>query len=214
MPGSSAHAGTEQVGKNMGRKGNTADYAEELKKDYECWFTRWKEGWSDPGYPDGTGINGARGRIEYDKKELEKAGGEMPEEYFRPLPPEVPESYMARPKALWYVGIQRYRQYLADENYQYLCQVRDSLSRETIKHSSIDNVIGYAKGLKYALEHKDFLTLRRHFKYPEMYMESFRDCRMRIGEMLLKEEEQKHVPVEEKGGQMSLFEIGIPHMHR
>lgn len=84
----------------MGRKGNTADYAEELKKDYECWFTRWKEGWSDPNYPDGTGINGARGRIVYDKKELEKAGGEMPEEYFRPLPPEVPESYMARPKAL------------------------------------------------------------------------------------------------------------------
>lgn len=83
----------------MGRKGNTADYAEELKKDYECWFTRWKEGWSDPNYPDGTGINGARGRIVYDKKELEKAGGEMPEEYFRPLPPEVPESYMARPKA-------------------------------------------------------------------------------------------------------------------
>lgn len=91
---------------------------------------------------------------------------------------------------------------------------RDSLSRETIKHSSIDNVIGYAKGLKYALEHKDFLTLRRHFKYPEMYMESFRDCRVRIGEMLLKEEEQKHVPVEEKGGQMSLFEMGMPHMHR
>ena len=163
MPGSSAYAGTEQVGKNMGRKGNTADYAEELKKDYECWFTRWKEGWSDPGYPDGTGINGARGRIVYDKKELKKAGGEMPEEYCRPLPPEVPENYMARPKDLWYGGIQRYRQYLADENYQYLCQVRDSLSRETIKHSSIDNVIGYAKGLKYALEHKDFLTLRRHF---------------------------------------------------
>ena len=32
--------------------------------------------------------------------------------------------------------------------------------------------------------------------------------------MLLKEEEQKHVPVEEKGGQMSLFEMGMPHMHR
>lgn len=198
----------------MGRKENTADYAAELKNDYECWFRRWKDGWSDPNYPDGTGLNGARGRIMHDKKELEKAGGEMPEAYFRPLPPEVPVSYMARPKALWYGGIQRYRQYLADENYQYLCQVRDSLSRVAVKQSCIDNVIGYAEVLKYALEKKNFLVLRRHVKYPERYMESFRDCRVRIGEMLLKEEEQKHVPVEEKGGQMSLFEMGMPHMHR
>lgn len=197
----------------MGGKENTVDYAAELHADYECWLTRWREGWSDPNYPDGTGLNGARGRIMYDKTELEKAGGEMPEAYFRPLPPEVPESYMAQPKALWYVGIQRYRQYLADENYQYLCQVKDSLPAEIIKQSSINNVTGYTEGLKYALEHKDFLTLRRHFKYPEMYLESFRDCRERIGEMLLKDGEQKCIPVEEKGGQMSLFEMGMTQNH-
>lgn len=197
----------------MGGKENTVDYAAELHADYERWFTRWREGWSDPNYPDGMGLNGARGRIMYDKTELEKAGGEMPEAYFRPLPPEVPESYMAQPKALWYVGIQRYRQYLADENYQYLCQVKDSLPAEIIKQSSINNVTGYTEGLKYALEHKDFLTLRRHFKYPEMYLESFRDCRERIGEMLLKDGEQKCIPVEEKGGQMSLFEMGMTRNH-
>lgn len=197
----------------MGRKENAVDYAAELNADYECWFTRWREGWSDPNYPDGTGLHGARGRIMRDKMELEKAGGEMPEAYFRPLPPEVPESYMAQPKALWYVGIQRYRQYLADENYQYLCKVKDSLSAEIIRHSSINNVTGYTEGLKYALEHKDFLTLRRHFKYPEMYLESFRDCRERIGEMLLKDGEQKCIPVEEKGGQMSLFEMGMTQNH-
>lgn len=86
----------------------------------------------------------------------------MPEEYHWLLPPEVPEDFMARTKELWYGGIRSYLRYLADEDYQYLCQVKDSLSREIIKHSSIENVIGYVQGVKYALEHKDFLTLRRH----------------------------------------------------
>lgn len=197
----------------MGRKEEAVDHAAELKKEYENWHTRWREGWSDPNYPDGTGLNGARGRIIREKKELEKESGELPEAYFRPIPPEVPENYMAQPKALWYGGIQRYRQYMADENYQYLCKVRESLSPEIIKHSSIDNVIGYAKGLKYALDHKEFLTLRRHFKRPEMYLESFRDCRARIGEMLLKEQEERSALAEEKGGQMSLFGIGMQQNH-
>ena len=96
--------------------------------------------------------------------------------------------------------------YLADEDYQYLCQVKDSLSREIIKHSSIENVIGYVQGVKYALEHKDFLTLRRH-ENPERYLESFQQCRERIGEMLLRE--KKEALADEKGGQLNLFQMGM-----
>ena len=190
----------------MGRKSGDMDYAMELKADYQKWFTIWKQGWSDPNYPDGTGLNGARGRIMREKKELEKTDGELPEEYHWLLPPEVPEDFMARTKELWYGGIRSYLRYLADEDYQYLCQVKDSLSREIIKHSSIENVIGYVQGIKYALEHKDFLTLRRH-ENPERYLESFQQCRERIGEMLLRE--KKEALADEKGGQLNLFQMGM-----
>ena len=85
-------------GETMGRKSGDMDYAMELKADYQKWFTIWKQGWSDPNYPDGTGLNGARGRIMREKKELEKTDGELPEEYHWLLPPEVPEDFMARTK--------------------------------------------------------------------------------------------------------------------
>lgn len=194
----------------MGRKAEDVDYVAALKEDYKRWFTIWKQGWSDPNYPDGTGLDGARSRIMRDKKELEKVGGEMPEEYHWLLPPEFPEDFMARAKELWYGGIRSYRRYLADEDYQYLCQVKDSLSREIVKCSSIENVIGYVQEVKYALEHKDFLTLRRH-EEPERYLESFQQCRVRIGGMLLRE--KKEAPVEEKGGQLNLFQMGMPQDH-
>lgn len=188
----------------MGKKTETTDYAARLKEDYERWHAIWKQGWKDPNYPDGSGLAGARGRIMHDKEELERAGGEMPEEYHWPLPPETPWDFMARGRELWYAGIRSYRQYLADENYQYLYQVRPSLSKGIVKRSSIENVIGYVEGIRYALEHKDFLTLRRH-EDPERYLGSFRHCRMQIGEMLLKERKL----AEEKDGQMDLFQMGI-----
>ena len=86
MQGSTADEGTKEV-RNMGKKTETTDYAARLKEDYERWQAIWKQGWKDPNYPDGSGLAGARGRIMHDKEELEKAGGEMPEEYHWPLPP-------------------------------------------------------------------------------------------------------------------------------
>ena len=66
------------------------DYAARLKEDYKKWDTIWKTGWSDPNYPDGEGLHGVRNHIIFDKRELEKEGGEMPEEFSRPLPMEMP----------------------------------------------------------------------------------------------------------------------------
>ena len=82
------------------------DYGERLKEDYKKWDTIWKTGWSDPNYPDGEGLHGVRDQIISDKRELEKEGGELPEEYSRPLPMEMPRDYMAGVKELWYQGIQ------------------------------------------------------------------------------------------------------------
>ena len=109
---------------------------------------------------------------------------------------------MAHGRKLWYQGIRSYQQYLADENYQYLCGIVDNLSKETTKRSSVHNVISYVEGLRYALIHKDFLILRRH-EEPERYLES----RLQIGEMLLKEE--KESVAEKENEQLDLFQMGM-----
>lgn len=181
------------------------DYASRLKEDYARWDTIWRQGWSDPNYPDGEGLCGARGRIIFAKKELEKAGEELPEGCNRPLPPDVPRDYMARCRELWYKGIQTYQMYLKNDDYQYLCRVVESLPREVRKQSSVDNVLGYAEGLRYALKHKTFLTLRRHV-HSERYLESFRECRQRINGMMAKETLNQNKPEE---GQMDLFQMGM-----
>lgn len=181
------------------------DYATRLKEDYKKWDTIWKTGWSDPNYPDGEGLHGVRNQIIFDKRELEKEGGELPEEYSRPLPMEMPRDYMAGVKELWYQGIQTYQSYLADENYQYLCQVQESLPKQVMKESYIDNVTGYTKRLCHALKQKDFLTLRL-YKYSERYRESFQECRQRINAMMADQ-----IPLEQdrEDGQLDLFQMGM-----
>ena len=82
----------------------------------------------------------------------------------------------------------------------------DNLSKETTKRSSVHNVISYVEGLRYALIHKDFLILRRH-EEPERYLERFRECRLQIGEMLLKEE--KESVAEKENEQLDLFQMGM-----
>lgn len=124
----------------------------------------------------------------------------MPEEYGWPLPPEIPSGYMARGRDLWYHGLECYKQYVEDENYQYLCQVKDTLSPEIRKESHIENVVGYVSAVQSALMEKNYLLLRRH-EQPEMGLERFRECRKCIEDLMRKEQE--------KDGQMNLFQMGM-----
>ena len=123
----------------------------------------------------------------------------MPEEYGWPLPPEVPEDYMARTKEIWYRGLENYKKYIEDENYQYLKKVSDTLPEKWKQASSLENVLG---------------TLRRH-EYPERYLESFAECRERIKEMERQErenmEKQGKPEAEKKSetGQLNLFQMGL-----
>lgn len=49
---------------------------------------------------------------------------------------------MARGKEIWYRGMESYKKYTADENYQYLKEVSDTLPEKVKKESSIENVLG------------------------------------------------------------------------
>lgn len=197
------------------------DYKAELKEEYERWNQLFREGGQDPFWPDGVNLNLVRNHIIACKRSLEQEGGEMPEEYDWSLPPEVPPQYMARKKEIWYRGIENYQKYRTDANYLYLKEVSGSLPTKVKKESSIENVLGYEKALRRALEQRDYVVLRRH-EHPEMYLESFARCREKIEELMAQEKEKmegqesplmtkrgKDEEKEKDTGQMNLFQIGL-----
>lgn len=68
---------------------------------YQHWKKLYEDGGSDPYYTDGVNLALVRNHIIYYKKQMEEAclalACDLPDVYFRALPPEVPEGYMAKP---------------------------------------------------------------------------------------------------------------------
>lgn len=168
-----------------------------------------------PFWPNGVNLNLVRNHIIACKRSLEQEGGEMPEEYGWFLPPELPPQYMARKKEIWFRGIENYQKYRTDTNYLYLKEVSGSLPAKVKRESSIENVLGYEKTLRRALEQGDYVVLRRH-EHPERYLESFARCREQIEELMAQEKEKTEglespltAEKEKDTGQMSLFQMGL-----
>ena len=73
--------------------------AEEIKREIAHWCYMREYGCSDPSWPDGVNMNLTRNHVIYGKRRLEElcaeAGVDLPEEYYLPIPPEVPKWYMA-----------------------------------------------------------------------------------------------------------------------
>lgn len=183
------------------------DIGEKLKSDYARWETRFQNGGHDPFDSDGSNLNLIRQQIIADKLKLEEHSQEdLPQEYFQPLPPELPNSYMVCSRDIWYHALRSFKTYSENEDLRYLRQIRNSLSKKVRKESCIDNVTQYMDSLKAGLQSKDFLVLRCH-ENPQTYLESFSDCRKRVGEMLLKERDEKPDALDSK--QLDLFHVGI-----
>ncbi len=187
------------------------DYGAELKKEYGYWNQLFCEGGRDPFWPDGVNLNLIRNHIIACKIALGREDREKPEEYGWPLPPELSPDYMARKKEIWYRGIESYQKYITDDNYLYLKEVTKSLPVKVKKESSIENVLGYEKAVRMALEQEDYVALRSH-EHPEKYLESFARCRKCIEKLMEKEEAlNQEKPEREKKkdtGQKNLSRIG------
>lgn len=192
------------------------DYGAELRKEYGRWKELFCQGGQDPFWPDGVNLNLVRNHIIACRTALEQEGGTMPEEYVWSVPPEVPTDYMARGKEIWYRAIESYKKYIADENYQYLKGVSETLPEKVKKESNLESVLRYVQTVRTALEQGDYVTLRRH-EHPERRLESFANCRGRIGQLMIEEQErmEEQTTSEEKRlgetGQMNLFQIGLSH---
>ena len=90
------------------KKRTPAEYLRELETDLRESFERWQEirvhGCSDPYWPDGTNINLVRNHCIYYRRKIRELcdfyGFPLPEIYERPIPPEMPQDFMARPRKL------------------------------------------------------------------------------------------------------------------
>lgn len=105
----------------MGKRKENENLAGELASSFAQWEYLKEHGGSDPFYADGTNMNLVRNHIMYYKNRMVEEYGrdyeKYPEIFYREVPPEVNENYMARAgeikdgaaQALEYAGILYFR---------------------------------------------------------------------------------------------------------
>lgn len=195
--------GCASGGIRVAKKKEQEDLAKELAESYERWEYLRDHGGSDPSYADGVNMNLVRNHILYYKARMAERYGrdyeKYPDAFYRDLPPEVNENYMARAGEIKDGAARALESYLSDPNFRYLLVNRDMLTEKEAKRISLENVLKYASGLAWAVREGDLVVMRRHAGRPEGYQESFARCAARMMEIL---EERKQGP--EQAQQVSI----------
>ncbi len=195
----------------MGKKKEKENLEEELAKSFERWEYLKEHGGSDPFYADGGSMNLVRNHIMYYKNAMVEQYGtdyeKYPEIFYRELPPEVNDNYMARAGEIKDGAAQALEYYISDPNFLYLLANKEMLTEKEAKQISLHNVLGYASGLAAAIRDGDLITMRRHAGRPEGYLESFAQCATRMMKII---NDRKKEPEQVQGnGQLSLFQFGM-----
>ena len=195
----------------MGKKIETENLEEELAKSFERWEYLKEHGGSDPFYADGGSMNLVRNHIIHYKNAMVEQYGrdyeKYPEIFYRELPPEVNNNYMARAGEIKDGAAQALEYYISDPNFLYLLANKNMLTEKEAKQISLHNVLGYASGLAAAIRDGDLITMRRHAGRPVGYLESFAQCATRMMKII---KDRKKEPEQVQGnGQLSLFQFGM-----
>lgn len=195
----------------MGKKKEKENLEEELANSFERWEYLKEHGGSDPFYADGGSMNLVRNHIMYYKNAMVEQYGtdyeKYPEIFYRELPPEVSDNYMARAGEIKDGAAQALEYYISDPNFLYLLANKDMLTEKEAKQISLHNVLGYASGLARAIKDGDLITMRRHAGRPEGYLESFAQCAARM--MKIINDRKKEPEQVQENGQLSLFQFGM-----
>lgn len=168
----------------MGKKtippeGQLAALVKALREDYEHWQNYHNNGGSDPFYTDGANMWLICNHIAYRKNEIkalcEQSGLPLPEDYKRPDPPQVPQSYMARPDEIRKNARATLSKYESDQDYQYLMAEGGKVDEKVKNTICLRAVCGYVVGLRKAIDEDDLIAMRRH-ESGDRYIDSFRTC--------------------------------------
>lgn len=150
------------------------DLTEQLANEFARWDYLYQHGGSDPFYADGLNMNLVRNHIIYSKRQLEEsvADGTLPEIYYKETPPEMDQNYMARTDEIRQNAAKTLTVYQVNEKYLWCLQHVSELTEKELKHSCIENILGYVTGLERAIVEDDLITMRRHER-PGGYIDSF-----------------------------------------
>lgn len=168
----------------------TLDYlVNELNSKFEMHKHLMKFGGQDPFWADGYNINLVRNHILYSKEKIkeycEENSCELPKEYFRDTPDEVPDDYMANADEI---------RKIADEAvinikpfYEKLKEEGKYLSEKQKDKICLYNILGYYECLLIAIEKDDLITMRlfrdENGKAGQTYIESFESALEKISKM-------------------------------
>ena len=165
----------------MSKRGKAVDYGAELENLYKRWDYLYEHGGSDPFWSDGVNANMIKNQIIYCKSKIENENSLflLPDAYYRDIPPELPNNYMARPDEIRENARKAMAIIDADENLKFVREQSKGLSEKELKRFCIPAIIGYAENISRAIADDDLITMRR-YECPERYLDSFRSAAERI----------------------------------
>ena len=155
-------------------------------------------------------MNLVRNHIKYYKNKMVEEYGtdyeKYPEIFYREVPPEVDQNYMARAGEIKDGAAQALESYISNPNFHYLIANKDMLTEKEAKQISLSNVLGYVSGLAKAIKDGDLITMRCHANGLG-YQESFAQCASQMMKII---DEKRKEPEQAQGyGQFSLFQFGM-----
>ncbi|MGN1338750.1 MAG: hypothetical protein ACI4WS_00505 [Oscillospiraceae bacterium] len=175
----------------MSKSGKNVDYAAALENSFARWDYIHEHGCSDPFWADGVNMNLVRNHIIYYKQQLSEEATLflLPEAYYREVPPEVDNNFMARPDEIRLNAARSMQIIDADENLKFVREQSVHLTEKQFKQLCIPAILGYAESLRRAISEDDLLTMRR-YENPNGYLESFQSAaqKLRSPEILAKME--------------------------
>lgn len=165
----------------MSKSGKNVDFAAALENSFARWDFIHEHGCSDPFWADGVNINLVRNHIMYYKQQLSEEATLflLPKAYYREVPPEVDNNYMARPDEIRQNAARSMQIIDADENLKFVQQQSVHLTEKQLKQLCIPAILGYAENLRRAISEDDLLTMRR-YENPNGYLESFQSAAQKL----------------------------------
>lgn len=170
--------------------------AEVIRESHEQWKRLRENGGNDPFWTDGVNLNLVRNHIIYGhrlcEEELQK--GDYPEEYYLPIPEEVPPNYMVKSDEIRRMAYEKMQSIKKDPDYMGLLGKNEKNQKEA-------NIIKYIAGYSQSILEDDLVAMRRfaHWDFLKM-MQSVKE---ELGDAALAIKIEKPLPE----GQLSIFDL-------
>ncbi len=182
----------------MSKREKTVDYGVELENLYERWDHLYEHGGSDPFWSDGSNANMVRNQIIFCKRRIEEQNSLflLPDCFYREIPPELPNDFMARPDEIRENARKAMAIIDADENLKFVREQSKNLSEKQLKQLCIPAIIGYSENIRKAIAEDDLITMRR-YERPDRYLDSFSSADEKLRFLEISENENGQLPVYE-----------------